>query len=433
MSGIGLPVALVCVIGFLTIPRKWALLPVLVAALYVPASQELEIGALHFTVLRLLVIAGVVRVISSGESMAGGLNYGDFLAVIWAVWAVFSSIFHREGVWLTRFGEIYTALGLYYLFRVYLRSPEDFERLFKLLCLLFLPLAAAMLLEKLTFKNYFGPLFGRSGNPYLRHGNVRAFGPFVHPITAGTVGAVCLPMALYVWRLDRKLALAGLVGTGLVVFSSRSSGPILTTLSIFGGLALWRIRRQLRLVRWGVVILLVLINFVMQDPIYYLIARIDLAGGSTGWYRANLIRAAIEHLGDWWLVGTDVTSNWAGANVINGTTDVDITNYYIRMGVNGGLPLMLLFIARLVAGFAGVGKTLSQNQNAPREQQFLIWIMGSILLGHVVTFFSVAYFDPAAVLFLELNLAAIGSAAACWNASPEEAPVPIQGEVAVEA
>src|ERR1700720_1892897 len=107
MSGIGLPVALLGIAAILALPRHWALLPLLMAALYVPAGQELEIGPMHFTVIRLLVLAGFVRVISQGESLTGGLNFMDRLAILWAVWAVCSSIFPRPGVLLTPFGQGY--------------------------------------------------------------------------------------------------------------------------------------------------------------------------------------------------------------------------------------------------------------------------------------------------------------------------------------
>jgi hypothetical protein len=78
------------------------------------------------------------------------------------------------------------------------------------------------------------------------------------------------------------------------------------------------------------------------------------------------------------------------------------------MGVLGGLPLMLLFMGVLVAGFAAVGKALRRNRNAPIERQFLIWTLGAILFGHAITFLSISYFDQT-IVFFHFLLAAIGS------------------------
>jgi O-antigen ligase len=86
----------------------------------------------------------------------------------------------------------------------------------------------------------------------------------------------------------------------------------------------------------------------------------------------------------------------------------DMTNYYLEMGVLGGLVMMILFIAILAAAFSAVGKALDSHQEAPVEDQFLIWTLGAILFGHAVTFFSISYFDQT-VVFLYLILAAIGS------------------------
>ena len=86
----------------------------------------------------------------------------------------------------------------------------------------------------------------------------------------------------------------------------------------------------------------------------------------------------------------------------------DMTNYYLQMGVWGGLPLMMLFLAILVAAFLKVGQALRANEKKSSDDQFLIWILGCILLGHAVTFFSISYFDQTFV-FLQLAVASIGS------------------------
>lgn len=146
----------------------------------------------------------------------------------------------------------------------------------------------------------------------------------------------------------------------------------------------------------------------MTDPAYYIIARIDLTGSSTGWHRAKLIEMGITHLNEWWLGGTDYTRHWMPTGVSWSEEHTDITNYYLKMGVIGGLPLMGLFIAALLSGFQYIGQSLRLSQHEPWEQQFMIWSVGAALLSHVATCISVSYFDQS-YIFLFLNLALINS------------------------
>ena len=328
--------------------------------------------------------------------------------VLWAIWAAASSLFHLEDSLVTRLGMILNAFGAYLLLRVFVQDVEDVRNTFKMVCILFVPLAGAMIVEKLTGKNCFALLGGISEEVASRHGRFRARGPFAHAILAGTVGAVCLPMALSQWRQNRRLALMGLAATGGIVFASGASGPIMTVLSIVLALLLWRLRDHLRMIRLAAVLLVVALALVMKDPVYYLVARIDITGGSTGWHRAALIRASIDHLGEWWLAGTDYTREWMPTGVEWNARHTDITNHYIAMGVWGGMPLLLLFSGVLVAAFALVGRALRASQNGAVEQQFLIWTLGAILFGHTATFLSVSYFDQS-VVFFYLLLACIGS------------------------
>ncbi len=135
----------------------------------------------------------------------------------------------------------------------------------------------------------------------------------------------------------------------------------------------------------------------MKAPVYYLMARVDLTGSSTGWHRAYLIESAINHLGEWWFAGTDYTRDWMPTGVLWNSNQTDITNHYLHMGVQGGLPLMLLFMAVLAACFAAVGNGMWRNRHGPIERQFVIWTLGAILFAHAVTFLSISYFDQTNV------------------------------------
>lgn len=215
-------------------------------------------------------------------------------------------------------------------------------------------------------------------------------------------------MALYLWKRHRKLALMGFFGAGGMVFAATSSGPIMMVFFILFGLLLWKVRKYLRVIRWLALLVVIVLDMIMKDPVYYLMARIDIGGGSKGWHRARLIESSIEHLNEWWLTGTDYTRHWMPTGVHSNTIHTDITNHFLGMGVTGGLPLMILWIMVLVAAFAEIGKALRQNENAPVEHNLLIWTLGAIMFGHVTNYFSISYFDQS-IVFFYLILANIGA------------------------
>jgi len=211
-----------------------------------------------------------------------------------------------------------------------------------------------------------------------------------------------------IWQQHRKTVIIGMTACLLMVFTSASSGPIMSASFAIGALFMWRWRHRMRLFRWLAVLGYIGLDMIMNAPAYYLIARIDLTGSSTSWHRAALIEAALNHLSEWWLAGTDYTRHWMAYGVLWNENHIDVTNYYLRMGVDGGLPLMFLFIAVLATGFSFVGQTLGHGTNLPSESRFMIWGLGAALFSHAATFVSVSYFDQSFV-FIYLTLAIIGS------------------------
>jgi hypothetical protein len=409
MNAIGLLFTLAVSTFLLALPRRLAAVPLLIGAVYMTRGQVLEIGPAHFTVVRILVTVGTLRVLLKGEQLANGINQVDRWLVLWAVFLIASSIFHTSDAWVFRIGLMWSEMGCYFLFRIFIQDAEDIELIFKTLCVVLVPIAVLMLLEKAIGKNFFAVFLGGiDETPTFRNGHFRAQGPFDHPILAGVVGATCFPMALYLWKSHRKYALLGLFSAGGTIFASTSSGPIMMLLFILFGLTLWKVREHLRSIRWLAITAVILLDAVMKDPVYFLMARIDISGGSTGYHRAQLIRSSIEHLDEWWSAGTDYTRHWMATGIYANTNHTDITNHLLGIGVMGGLPAMFLFIMVLVTGFGKVGKTLRENKNASMEQQFLIWTLGAILFGHVWNFWTISLFDQS-VVFLYLILAGISA------------------------
>ena len=397
-------------------PRRWAVLPLLAGACWMSIGQRLDLGVFNFSGLRVLLVAGLIRVIARRERLPGGVRRTDILLVLWGLWLCVSCVFHKDPARdiITKLGEVFDAWGSYFLFRVFVVSRADVLRLFRSCAVVLVPVAAAMVYEHVTHANVFLVLGGVPHEPVFRDGKLRATGPFQSSILAGTVGATILPFIVGLWVSDkryRKEACLGGAACLCMIFTTVSSGPVLTALVGAGALWLWRFRAHMRLFRWAAVAAYLALDLVMSRPAYYIIVRLDLTGSSTGWHRARLIETAIAHLDEWWLGGTDYTRHWMPTGISWSPDHTDLTNHYIRTGVFAGLLGMGLFIAAFVIAFFEIGKWLQNEAGAQKKNAFFMWALGSSLFAHAVTMMSVAYYDQS-VMFVYLTLAAVASATA---------------------
>jgi hypothetical protein len=409
LTGLGAVIVLVTIAMILLLHRPWAPLPLLFGTFYMTLSQGIEVGPFNVFAIRVLLVTGIVRVVLRQETISGGLNGIDRLMIGWAVWATVCVVFRDQPLTALKrnLGIIFNACGSYFLLRTFCKSHADAVRVCTITVLLLVPVAIEMYSEHLSAHNAFSVLGSVPEYSQVREGRLRAQGPFAHAILAGTVGAICLPLAIGLWKFHPLTSIAGIAACLTMVFTSASSGPVMSAVFAVFALLMWPLRAHMRSVRWLVILVWLGMSAAMNAPIYYLIARIDIAGGSTGWYRARLIEMAIEHIGEWWLAGTDRTRHWMLTGL--DTQHADITNQYIHMGVTGGLVLMTLFILILATGFSHVGAAIKiPALTASRQTPFFVWALGASLFAHTTTFVSVSYFDQSFV-FLYLTLAVIAA------------------------
>ncbi len=401
----------------LVLPRRYALLPVIIVTCFMTLGQVVMVGSLHFTMMRILVLFGWVRLLIRREFRPIHLNALDKSVLAWAVVAIVthSLLWQTSDEFINRLGFGYNVLGMYFLFRFLLRSLEDIKRTFAMMAITALPLALAMLLERFTERNVFAIFGGVRAVTELRGGTLRCQGPFGHPILAGTFGASLLPFVVSLWWQGRKykwIAAAGVVSATVIVATSGSSGPLMAYMAGCLGLLMWYGRRHMRLVRWGILLSFIALALVMKAPVWYLIQRVNIFSGSNGDHRALLIDQFVRHFPDWWLLGVKSTIGWADENMW------DITNQFVLEGVSGGLAELALFITIIVFCFRMVGKATRRlpptDGQAPRR---LFWALGATAFVHVTSFMSISYFDQNVVIWY-LLLALIATTTAIHKTVP---------------
>src|SRR5271166_7019812 len=133
------------------------------------------------------------------------------------------------------------------------------------------------------------------------------------------------------WKNQSRklLAVMGIAGAVTMVLMSASSTPVLALLAGSIGLVLWPLRARMRSIRWGIVLSLVVLALVMKAPVWFVIAHVDLVGGSSGYQRALLVDQFIRHFSDWWLLGAPNNGDW-------GWDMWDVQNQFVAEGEVGG-------------------------------------------------------------------------------------------------
>jgi len=389
----------VLVVAQLALPRRLAFLPLLIVVCHLPNDPVIEAGV-TFTPTKLIVLTGLLRAASEHRLRFSIRNPLDAVVSWWAAWVIFTGFFHHpvdSNPITIRLSLAYDVWACYIYARSFIANTDDFLRFCRCLILVLLPLGGLMVVEKATGQNPYSVIGGKETE--IRDGRMRAAGPFGHAILAGTFGAACVPLVLLGGRKKRLWPASGLAACMAVAVCSNSSGPLMTLSSGLMGLCLWPLRRSVRTIRLLAVFGVIALNFVMNAPVWYLIARIDLTGSSTSYYRAELITQAINHFNEWWLIGTDYTRHWMASGSVWSDTQADLTNYYIKMGVTGGLALLILFVAIFATAFRRLGRAIPRLRSVRDSNEFTLWCVGTTLMAYCITFISVTFFDQSWALF----------------------------------
>jgi hypothetical protein len=171
-----------------------------------------------------------------------------------------------------------------------------------------------------------------------------------------------------------------------------------TTLAAYAAgilaLCLWPIRKNMRIVRWGIVFLLISLHLVMHGPVWSLVEKIDLTGSSSSYHRYMLIDNFVHHFGDWWFIGTKDNGSW-------GWEMWDLSDQYVAYAFTGGLLGFVFFVTIISNGFSKLGKARKLVE-FNRHEAWSLWCLGAALFSHVIGFVGINYMDQMEFAWLAL-------------------------------
>ncbi len=398
-------------IGFMIVMIACALAPrrsavifgVLAVCVFMPVEQRVVIGGLDFPMLRLFMLVAWFRVFVRGEHHSLRFGKLDRLLVLWTLSSAIAQIL-RVGPSAIAYclGVVFDALAAYFLIRVLVRTPVEVLVFWKYVAWIVVVLSPCLIYEATKLHNVFG-VFNYSGfDPVMDdfRGEVRAQGPFSHPILAGTFGSIVLPVfvgVLFGLKKGRLLFAVACAGAIAITVTSGSSGPLMAFAAALVGWGIWWFRKYSRQMWWTTILLAVVVHFIREKSIWHLIfVRVSNYLGGSGSHRYWLVEAFISRFHEWALFGTSNMASW-------GWGLQDATNQYVSEGVTGGLATLVLFFVVLATGFRQLRlarQACERLYGAKSLWALLAWGSSVSLAVHCVSFLSISYFGQMVQFFL---------------------------------
>ena len=388
----------------LILKRQYVIIPMIAVACYITSMQRIIIANLDFDMLRIIIIFAFIRVLFRSEFQIKSFNVIDKLIIVWVIVRIITHtiLWKTTGSLVYSLGRAYVAIGLYFLFRIFIRDLEDIKIVLKAVVIISIPIVIAMILEKATQQNIFYIFGGARRYSEFREGRVRAQAAFPHPILAGSFGASLFPLAAGLWcqkHESRGIAFIGLLTSLIITFASASSGPFLSFITGLIWLMLWVLRKHMRIILILCFAMMIALQLYMDNPIWHAILRVGVVGGSTSWHRFVLIDQSIRRLNEWWLVGVKSTAHW-------GWGLQDVTSRYVREGVDGGILPLSLFVLIMILCFQTLVISIKRLGNTKEAK--LYWGITASYFTHAISFIGVSYFGQM-MFFWYLPTAIIAS------------------------
>jgi hypothetical protein len=383
-------VAMIVAMGLiLALPRRKVIVPFVLAFFSIPVGEVLVVFGAHFTMHQILILTVLGRMAAFRESRTeqrfiGGFKVLDWLVVSWSLVAfiTFCLQFPELQAIVRGLAGLIETLGGYVAVRFLIPDEDTVRRMIKTFALVCVVQGACMISEQFTHQNVFEVV--GANYPAVREGHVRSEGA-MGTLYGGVLAGVLIPSFIWLWTATRSkfAAIAGTAGAVAMVVSSYASTSWMALGASLLGLGFWPLRKHMRMVRWGLVMVLIALHLVMNGPVWSLIAKIDVTGGSSSYHRYYLVDNCIRHFSDWWVMGCTNYGEW-------GFDMWDLCNQFVAVALTGGLASLILFIAIYKRGFGMIGEARGRVQRSGHKE-WTIWCLGSALFANLVASFGINY------------------------------------------
>ncbi len=397
-------------VAIIVVKKENVVVPLIISMCFLPADISVKVGTLDFYAVRVIALIGILRIYACGEHGRIRLNTIDHYFIAYNLLGTVIYLLasqNKVGALIFKSGVFVDSIIIYLFIRYSIYSRESIYLIMKTFAVCVLILLPFTVFEFYSAKNLFS-ILGRSAIS-VRDGEIRAAGTFSHAILYGSFAAALVPFLWADYKFEKsKLKLLSVFCCVFIVYASSSSGPIVALAGMVCFLIFFRWKQYSSLLAKGIFFTALFIHLVRESPIWhFMYVRISIKGSSTGYHRYLLVDAAVKEFWNWWLLGYgDAGPQWHTKYWPHTYARfTDVTNHYLLEGVRGGFFTMLLFMLLCYKAIKILVTHSKYQEDLPG--QWLWWGIAVMMMGHCISFLSVAYFGQITMLlYLTIALAA---------------------------
>jgi O-antigen ligase len=382
----------------------WPIVLVIYATL-LPREISIHVGENFIYMDRLALLLTMPWVLLNLWRGAIRFVLPDWLVLFTAIWMVISLwVVHGfERALVSGLSFSFDAVSGYYLARVAFRSLADMRRALILCAPAFfvvgLSLAAESLSHHVLVRPFFASIFGGlhyfSGTENIddvlrvdvRHGLMRAYGPWIHPIEAGlhmsTLLAIYWKSGIRGWPFWLAIAAAW-----MSIFSV-SSSALITLAAITGALFYDWLTTRVRELTWplllsGMLVTVLIISVASNSGIVPLLIRFITLDPATGYFRIAIWQygslSVAAH--PWFGIGFDAyrRPDW----MLTSSIDTHWLLYAVRYGLPAAISLFLTCLVA-IGGMVRAEK-MANRSDAGFYRGIVMSLVALVVMGFTVSF-----------------------------------------------
>ncbi|NLK71539.1 MAG: hypothetical protein GX285_00795, partial [Clostridiales bacterium] len=143
MSPVTFVIMIVLGIIMLSVPKRYAILPLLIGTCYISLGPRIVIAGADFTVTRIIILFGLIRLLNRSEYKYIVLSKLDKYLIVWVIVSIITGTINFGNIsgFANRAGMAFDAFGFYFLIRSFLSEEKDIKALYYTIVILFIPLA----------------------------------------------------------------------------------------------------------------------------------------------------------------------------------------------------------------------------------------------------------------------------------------------------
>jgi hypothetical protein len=267
MNLVGTLILVALIVLVMGASRRVALLGMMAGVLFLTEYQSVLLLGLNLYAIRFLELAGFIRVVTRREFSFVSLNNVD-KALVWLYGFASVVLLIRSSMGVaSAIGGAVDAFLCYFTFRGLVRDLEDFSWFLRAFIFLLLPYTVLVLLESRTGHNPFAAFYGLPDVENWRRGRPRCIGSFRQPDLLGMFAASFIPLyvGLACISKERRIALSAIFLCLVIAWAANSGGPAGAAIVGLGCWGFWRIRTDMKRVRWSIVAIIAALAPVQAD------------------------------------------------------------------------------------------------------------------------------------------------------------------------